>query len=70
MPTLWQALTNHNVIPIYVVIAAMIGAGLCGKSKSYSKVPTRRGFEAGLGVVVLAIILDRITQSIGKNNNK
>ena len=32
-----------------VVIAAMIGAaGLGGSLKSYSKVPTRSGFEAGL----------------------
>jgi glycine betaine/proline transport system permease protein len=26
------------------------------------------GFEGGIGVVILAIILDRITQSFGKNS--
>ncbi|MBM7624680.1 ABC transporter permease [Sporohalobacter salinus] len=45
-----------------VVIAAMIGAGGLGKPvlRSLSTVDIGLGFEAGLGVVVLAMILDRI----------
>jgi glycine betaine/proline transport system permease protein len=29
-----------------------------------------KGFESGLGIVILAIILDRTTQAIAKNNNR
>ncbi|MGM0472039.1 MAG: ABC transporter permease [Bacillota bacterium] len=45
-----------------VVIAAMIGAGGLGKPvlRSLSTVDIGLGFEAGLGVVILAMILDRI----------
>ncbi len=45
-----------------VVIAAMIGAGGLGEPvlRSLSTVDVGLGFEAGLGVVILAIILDRL----------
>ena len=45
-----------------VVIAAMIGAGGLGKPvlRSLSTVDIGLGFEAGLGVVILAITLDRL----------
>ncbi|KXS43955.1 MAG: glycine betaine/proline transport system permease protein [Candidatus Frackibacter sp. T328-2] len=45
-----------------VVIAAMIGAGGLGKPvlRSLSTVDVGLGFEAGLGVVILAMVLDRI----------
>lgn len=45
-----------------VVIAAMIGAGGLGKPvlRSLSTVDIGLGFEAGLGVVILAMILDRL----------
>ncbi len=45
-----------------VVIAAMIGAGGLGEPvlRSLSVVDIGMGFEAGLGVVILAIILDRM----------
>ena len=29
-----------------------------------------KGFEGGIAVVILAIILDRLTQSFGNNKNK
>ncbi len=50
-----------------VVIAAMIGAkGLGGEVwKAIQRLQPGMGFEAGLGVVILAMILDRITQKIG-----
>ncbi|QGY44922.1 ABC transporter permease subunit [Maribellus comscasis] len=51
-----------------VVIASMVGAKGLG-SIVYQGIQQNniaKGFEAGLGIVVLAIILDRITQSIGK----
>lgn len=45
-----------------VVIAAMIGAGGLGEPvlRSLSTVDVGLGFEAGFGVVILAIILDRL----------
>ncbi|GAB6099136.1 choline ABC transporter permease subunit [Halanaerocella petrolearia] len=45
-----------------VVISAMIGAGGLGKPvlRSLSTVDVGLGFEAGLGVVILAIALDRL----------
>src|SRR3954468_23477589 len=47
-----------------VVIAAMIGAGGLGGEvwKAIQRLEAGRGFEAGIAIVILAIILDRITQ--------
>ena len=51
-----------------VVIASMIGAGGLGDTvlSGIQRLDVGLGFEGGLGVVILAIILDRITQSFGK----
>jgi glycine betaine/proline transport system permease protein len=50
-----------------VVIASMIGAGGLGDTvlRGIQRLDVGLGFEGGLGVVILAIILDRITQSFG-----
>lgn len=50
------------------VIAAMIGAGGLGGIvyRAITRLEIGSGFEGGLGVVIIAIILDRITQSVGK----
>jgi glycine betaine/proline transport system permease protein len=50
-----------------VVIASMIGAGGLGNTvlTGIQRLDVGLGFEGGLGVVVLAILLDRITQSFG-----
>ncbi len=51
-----------------VVIASMVGARGLG-SVVYQGIQQNdiaKGFESGLGIVVLAIILDRITQAIAK----
>ncbi len=51
-----------------VVIAAMIGAGGLGASvlKGITQLKIGLGFESGIAVVILAIILDRITQGLIK----
>ena len=51
-----------------VVIASMIGAGGLGNTvlTGIQRLNIGLGFEGGLGVVILAIILDRITQSFGE----
>jgi glycine betaine/proline transport system permease protein len=50
-----------------VVIAAMIGArGLGGEVwRAIQRLKPGMGFEAGIGIVIVAIILDRIMQSAG-----
>ena len=50
------------------VIAAMIGAGGLGGVvyRAITRLEIGSGFEGGLAVVIIAIILDRITQSVGK----
>jgi len=55
-----------------VVIASMVGAAGLGE-KVYTgilKADIGLGFEAGLGIVILAIILDRISQSLGGTPKK
>jgi glycine betaine/proline transport system permease protein len=51
-----------------VVIAAMIGAGGLGGEVwiAIQRLQPGKGFEAGIAIVILAIILDRITQKLGK----
>ncbi|WP_017729518.1 ABC transporter permease [Halalkalibacterium ligniniphilum] len=51
-----------------VVIAAMIGAGGLGREVYYALGQNNvgSGFEAGIVIVILAIILDRITQSLNR----
>jgi len=51
-----------------VVIASMIGAkGLGGEVwKAIQRLQMGRGFEAGIGIVIVAIILDRVLQQVGK----
>jgi glycine betaine/proline transport system permease protein len=60
---------NQNIMLALsmVVIASMIGAGGLGKEvlRGIQRLEVGVGFEGGIGVVLLAIILDRITQSFG-----
>lgn len=51
-----------------VIIAAMIGAGGLGGEvlRGIQRMFIGRGFEGGLAVVVIAILLDRLTQSLAR----
>ena len=55
-----------------VVIASMIGAGGLGDPvlAGIQQLRLGIGFEGGLGVVILAIILDRLTQSFGQRSRR
>ncbi|WP_437583026.1 ABC transporter permease [Paramicrobacterium sp. CJ85] len=55
-----------------VVIAAMVGAPGLGKDivQSLQSIDLGLGFESGLSVVILAIILDRLTASLGGGTKK
>ncbi|MGE7269995.1 ABC transporter permease [Brevibacillus panacihumi] len=54
-----------------VVIASMIGAKGLGADvyRAVTQIKIGEGFEAGLAIVIIAIILDRITQRVGKRKN-
>lgn len=51
-----------------VVLAAMIAAGGLGREviMALGQVDIGRGFAAGVSIVLVAMILDRVTQSLGK----
>ena len=55
-----------------VVIASMVGAPGLGKPiiQALSRIDVGLGFEAGLAVVILAIILDRLTAILGAGRRK
>lgn len=70
MPTIMAGINQSIMLALsMVVIASMVGAPGLGADvyRAVTQIKTGMGFEAGLAIVVVAIILDRITQNIGKN---
>jgi glycine betaine/proline transport system permease protein len=68
-PTIMTGINQTIMLALsMVVIAAMIGAGGLGAEvwKAIQRLEPGAGFEAGIAVVILAMILDRITQNIGQ----
>jgi glycine betaine/proline transport system permease protein len=68
MPSIKAGINQTIMLALsMVVIAAMIGAGGLGNNvvTALETVNIGQGFEAGLCIVILAIILDRISQNIG-----
>jgi glycine betaine/proline transport system permease protein len=71
-PTIMAGVNQTTMLALsMVVIAAMIGAkGLGGEVwKAIQRLQPDRGFEAGIGIVIVAIILDRILQQFGVRKN-
>lgn len=69
MPTIMAGLTQCIMLSLsMVVIAALVGAGGLGKPvvRALNTVNISNGFEAGLAIVILAILLDRICKHPGK----
>jgi glycine betaine/proline transport system permease protein len=63
MPSIMMGINQCIMLSLsMVVIAAMIGAGGLGKPvlRSLNVVDIGLGFEAGLGVVIIAMVLDRM----------
>ncbi|MFU0825530.1 ABC transporter permease [Clostridium sp.] len=73
LPTILAGINQTIMLSLsMVVISAMIGAGGLGREvlSGIQQMEVGVGFESGLAVVILAMILDRITQSLGKNKSK
>ena len=71
MPTILAGVNQTIMLALsMVVICSMVGAGGLGESvyASIQQADMALGFEAGLSIVILAIILDRITQAIGNTD--
>lgn len=71
VPTIMAGINQTIMLSLsMVVIAAMIGAGgLGGKVwQAIQRLEPGKGFEAGIAIVILAMILDRITQRIGRRS--
>ena len=70
MPTIMAGLTQCIMLSLsMVVIAALVGADGLGKPvvRALNTVNVARGFEAGLAIVLLAIMLDRLCRRPGSS---
>ncbi|ARL41154.1 choline ABC transporter permease subunit [Burkholderia pseudomallei] len=69
LPSIMQGVNQAIMMALsMVIIASMVGAGGLGNDvlASIQRLDIGLGFESGLSVVLLAIILDRITESFGR----
>lgn len=69
LPTIMAGVNQCIMLSLsMVVIASMIGAGGLGDEvlAGISRLNIAKGFEGGLAIVIMAMILDRITQSYGE----
>lgn len=73
VPTIMAGLNQTIMLALsMVVISAMIGADGLGRTvyEGITQMKIGKGFEGGLAVVIIAMILDRITQCLGTNGKK
>lgn len=73
MPSIMQGINQTIMLALsMVVIASMIGAGGLGDTvlTGIQRLNVGMGFEGGLAVVLLAILLDRITQTFGQRGRQ
>jgi len=69
MPSIMAGINQTIMLSLsMVVLAAMIAAGGLGREviMALGQVDIGRGFVAGTAIVLVAMILDRVTQSLGK----
>ena len=70
LPTIMAGVNQTIMLALsMVVIAGMIGAGGLGNQvlKGITQMKMDVGFEAGISIVILAIFLDRVTQSLSQS---
>jgi glycine betaine/proline transport system permease protein len=69
LPTILAGVNQTVLLALsMVVVAALIGSDGLGQPvvQGLTQLQIGRGFEGGLGIVILAIFLDRVTQAIGE----
>lgn len=72
LPNIMAGINQTTMMALFmVVIASMIGARGLGYEVllGINRLEVGRGLLAGLGIVILAVLFDRITQSYGKRKN-
>jgi len=72
-PTIMAGVNQTIMLALsMVVVAGLVGAGGLGEQivRALGHVDVGRGTEAGLAILVIAIILDRITMSLGRRKKK
>ena len=72
LPTIMAGVNQVIMLSLsMVVIAGIVGAGGLGSSvyQSITRLDVGVGFEGGLGVVILAIFLDRLTASMARGRD-
>lgn len=72
-PTIMAGINQSIMLALsMVVIASMVGAPGLGEQvyRAVTQLKTGVGVEAGLAIVIVAIVLDRITQNVGKKNQR
>ncbi len=72
LPTIMTGITQCIMLSLsMVVISALVGADGLGKPvvRALNSVNVAMGFEAGLAIVILAIILDRVCKLPGRKNS-
>lgn len=73
LPTIMAGINQTIMLSLsMVVIASMIGAQGVGADvyRAVTQAKIGVGFEAGIAIVIMAILLDRLTQNIVRNNKK
>jgi glycine betaine/proline transport system permease protein len=73
LPTIMAGVNQTIMMALsMVIIASMVGAGGLGNDvlSSIQRLDIGLGFESGLSVVLLAIILDRLTESFGNRRQE
>lgn len=73
LPTIMAGVNQTIMLALsMVVVAGLIGAGGLGNLvlKGLQQMKMDVGFDAGLSIVILAIFLDRVTQSLSKSKEQ
>lgn len=71
MPTIMTGINQTTMMALaMVVIASMVGAKGLGMEVlvAINQIDIGKGFEAGVGIVIMAVIIDRITQGVASKS--
>ena len=71
-PTIMAGINQSMMLALSMVVIAMVGAPGLGADvyRAVTQIQTGKGFEAGLAIVIIAIILDRMTQKVGNKKQR